>query len=367
MNSAQEISQGLERIACQELLSEWSYLNQTIFGNSLKRVTVQLHSGKTRLGYWESAHQVISLSKELVFEDSWLRVKAVLKHEMLHQFCDQNMGLRHLPPHGEVFESMRKKFRLETYEEVGLQAAGLSEQEGRNSILQKVQKLLSLAQSDQIHEAEAAMSKANALMLKWNLQQRDLHQHRKVEIRHVGKPSKIFLHLKMIATLLRDYFFVDVIWVYSFDVHVAKRVRSLEIIGRPENVELAEYVYHYLLNIGESHWKMHRKKTGGGHRMNFLYGLVVGFYDKCKNDRDEQESSAHGLIWRGEAWIEELMAQRHPRMRTMAASQASLDSQSFNAGHSQGEKLILRKGVHQGDGQGEPLRLKSGVSGLIDS
>jgi hypothetical protein len=364
MKPRTELSEELELVTCRELMTEWAYFNRSIFGNSLKKVSFQLHHGKTRLGYWDRGFRVISLSQELVFEEPWLRVLAVLKHEMLHQFCDETMGLQDLPPHGEVFEGMRKKFKIENYEEVGLAPKTTGSEEDRSAILQKVQKLLSLAQSDQLHEAEAAMSKANALMLKWNLQQRDLHVQRKAEVRHIGKPSKVFLHLKMISCLLRDYFFVDVIWVQSYDVHTIKRARILEIIGRPENVALAEYVYHYLLNIGEQHWRIHRKKTGGGNRMNFLYGMVVGFYDKCKKDRSQQESDSPGLVWRGETWLKELMQQRHPRIKTMAQSQSRMDQQSFKAGHSQGEKLVLKKGVQQGTPQ---KGLSSGLAGLIDS
>ena len=350
----------LEQWTLEQLVEEWYALNRKKFGLSIRIPTFQLHDGKSRLGFWERQHRVISLSREFVFTESWLKVVAVLQHEMLHQYLDEAMGAVNVPPHGELFKTMEQQLGLDTYEQVGLQA--YQQEDGHPSaILDKVKKLLSLAQSDQVHEAESAMSKANALMLKWNLSQSDLRTKKNFEVRYLGQPSKIYLHLKMLSSLLRDFFFVDTIWVTAFCPKKGNTGRVLEVMGRPENIEMAEYVYHYLLNYGDQQWREHRKSTGGGKRMNFLYGLIRGFYEKCERGRDDLSQNA-GLVWKGEPWLQEVMKKRHPRTRKTASSSAVLDEGSYLAGKSHGEKLVLRKGVH---GKGQSGQIGQGVRGFL--
>jgi hypothetical protein len=350
--------------ALHMLQQEWANINRNTFGRCLKPAVLNLHTGESKLGYWDRRHGTISLLSSLVMEQPWLKVVAVLKHEMLHQFIDEQMELGDTPPHGKLFQTLSKQFNIEEYEEVGLapKGEGSTEEQQRSLILDKVQKLLSLAQSQEIHEAEAAMGRANALMLKWNLDQRDLDQKRQHAVRHLGRPGKVYLHLKMLACLLRDYFFVDVIWVQSLDPQRCRQGRVLEVIGRPENVDLAEYVYHFILNVGEQHWKNHRRNTGVGSRMNYLYGLICGFYDKCRLEREQSEQD-RALIWSGEAWLDEVMRRRHPRVRSMSKSTARLDQGSYDAGRKQGQSLILRKGVKADKGK---TGLNSGARLRID-
>lgn len=328
-------------IALQELKSSWARINREVFGRSLKTPQLSTHRAESKLGHWDGRLRVISLSEKLLRDEPWIRIEAVLKHEMLHQFVHETMGGSNLPPHGKMFQDLRRKFGIEEYEEVGLQPRDDGPEEA--PILSKVRKLLALAQSDEIHEAEAAVSKANALILKWNLDQTDLREKRNHEVRHLGRPGRMLLHLKMIGTLIRDFFFVETIWVMTYDVQKKKHGRVLEIMGLPENVELAAYAYDFILNIGELQFRQHKKERGRGNRHNYLYGLVCGFYEKCQTERESQAEK--GLIWTGESWLNELMRKRHPRTRAVSSSRSNLDYDSFQAGKKDGQKLILKKGV----------------------
>ena len=332
-----------------EISKSWEIINRETFGRSMKKPQFESHQGRSKLGHWNGTLRSISLSLDLLRDEAWVRVEAVLKHEMLHQFVHETMGGQNLPPHGKMFQDLRRKFAIEEYEEVGLHSNAASPQEP--PILAKVRKLLALAQSDQVHEAEAAVSKANALILKWNLDQTELREKRQHEVRHLGKPGKMFLHLKMLGSLIRDFFFVETIWVMTYDPIKNKHGRVLEIIGQSENVELAAYAYDFILNIGELQFKIHRKKQGKGNRSNYLYGMVCGFYEKCQKERESQTEK--GLVWTGESWLSELMKKRHPRTRSVSSSRTRLDEDSFVAGKEQGKKLVLNKGV--GASKSKPL------------
>ena len=48
--------------------------------------------------------------------------------------------------------------------------------------------------------------------------------------------------------------------IYYYKDH--KSYRHMEIFGKPENLDLAEYVFHFLYNQGEIHWEKFKKEVG---------------------------------------------------------------------------------------------------------
>ena len=86
-----------------------------------------------------------------------------------------------------------------------------------NPIINKIQKLLSLANSHNENEAKAAMNMANTLLLKHNLsiQQIETHideQKTQYQTKNVKEGlSTLRLHQKLISDLLQNHFFVKII------------------------------------------------------------------------------------------------------------------------------------------------------------
>lgn len=346
--------------ALKTLSLQWEAFNREIFGRSLKKPGFQCHRGRSRLGFWDGRQRFISISEDVLSGEPWYRTLAVLKHEMLHQFVEENMGAKQVPPHGELFQSMRKKFSIEEFEDVGL-SHDQSENE-HSAIIEKIRKLFRLAESEALGEAQNAMKMANQLMLKWNIEQNQLHERRAYQVRQLGKPGRIMLVHKMLSAILRDFFFVETIWVQSYDVRRDKWGRVLEISGQRENVELAEYVYHYLLNLSGQLWKKHNS-TNKGHRGNFLYGIMLGFYEKLEEEAQATQGEDQALVWHGDPWLREFFEQRHPRRGQLQSSKMSLDSDSLKAGKNQGRNIVINKGIKT---QTDQKHLKSkGLKGYL--
>lgn len=349
-----------ENAALKNIALQWAEFNRQIFGNSLKKPSFQLHEGRSRLGFWQPQFRTISLSKDLIMAEPWYRVLAVLKHEMLHQFIEESMGGAELPPHGDLFQSMKKKFGIEEFEEMGLEDR--PQEHTPSKVMEKIRKLLQLAESDQLNEAQNAMKMANQLMLKWNIEQGQIKKKKKYQIRQLGKPGRIMLIHKMLSAILRDFFFVETIWVHSYDVMKSKWGRVLEITGQKENVELSEYVYHYLINLSEQLWKEH-KRHSAGHRGNFLYGIMLGFYEKLESQVtfNEEEKS---LVWQGDPWLREYFEKRHPRRGQLQSSKMSLHQDSLKAGKAKGKDIVIAKGL-KGKKAQEGLK-GQGVKGFLN-
>ena len=55
-----------ENAALKTISQYWSEYNRSVFGKSMKVPDFQLHEGRSRLGYWDGQHRLISISKDLL-------------------------------------------------------------------------------------------------------------------------------------------------------------------------------------------------------------------------------------------------------------------------------------------------------------
>ena len=125
--------------------------------------------------------------------------------------------------------------------------------DARSRVFERVARLLALAESPSVHEAEAAMAAAQRLMLKRNVEQKAAGAPQDYAFRHLGEPSttRAFEWDRLLASILAKHFFVEVIWVPVYRAREGKRGSVLEICGTPDNLEMAEFAYAFLRHTAE--------------------------------------------------------------------------------------------------------------------
>jgi hypothetical protein len=280
-----------------------------------------------------------------VINQSWGVVLEVLKHEMAHQFVYEILGQQDESSHGPSFQRTCERLGIDP------RATGLpSERPHRIPILDRIKKLLALATSPNQHEAEAAMRMAHRLMLRHNLQ--DVSPDAGADayaFRHLGRSSgRVSESDRLLAGLLGEFFFVQPIWISVFRVEDQKRVSMLEITGRPENLEMAEYVYGFLQHAAESLWREHKRAHGierNIDRRAFLAGVMRGFADKLRAERKAEH--ALGLVWIGDPRANEYFRRRHPRVRTTSYGHTA-GSDAGKYGRAAGRELVLNRPLTRG-------------------
>lgn len=356
MNAApakrEEVLIAVERAVLRELLHSWHEFNRELFEGRLGAPVLRTHRGRSLLGQWRAEERTISISLDFILEDPWLRVLTVLKHEMAHQFINEGLGVVDAADHGPLFRRICEQKNLESDEEVGL-GAGKAAPEAR--IVELVRKLLSLAGSPNRHEAESAMRKAGEMMLRWNIESLAADRGRRFMVAQLGSAKgRIGIAEKRLSRILQDFFFVEAIWVGSYDARRGKRGRVLEICGTPENVEIADYVHHYLMRVGDMHWREYRRANPDSDRRNYIYGLMVGFHEKLEAERGLiRESTA--IVWKGDPLLEKYFRKRHPRTRAMAASTLALCRRSMEEGKKRGRTVVIHKGIEKAADAGRML------------
>jgi hypothetical protein len=235
-------------------------------------------------------------------------------------------------------------------------AAGDAPGEEQARVLGRIAKLLALAASQNQHEAEAAMARARELMLKHNLQAPP--GRRPYGFRHLGAPTgRISEAERILANLLADQFFVEVIWVPVWRAREGKRGSVLEVCGAPVNLEMAAYVHEFLTHTANRLWRDYQRAHGrpSRDRQTFLAGVMAGFRDKLA--AQARASAAEGLVWVGDADLKSYHRRRHPYMRWTRHT-GNVRNEAHIKGREAGRNIVLNRPVTSGPSGGSAKLLR---------
>jgi hypothetical protein len=335
----------LDRALLHEITAIWDTANHGWFRRALRRPVFRLVETATVFGTWHRETRTISVNRRFAREAPWPQVREVVLHEIAHQYAHEVLGATDETHHGPAFRAACEKMGLDP--RASGAPAGVDGPEV--AILRKLRKLLALADSPNQHEAEAAMKAAQRLMLQYNLDLGARHASAGYRVKHFGAPRarQPGWH-KLLVGLLAEHFFVHVVWVQTVDRSGEPPFKPgwvPEIMGTPENLEFAEYVYHFLIDTSERLWRGHKRAqrlTGDRERQRFLAGVMVGFRRKLHENLATCRSE--GLVWVGDPGLEDFERRRHPRLVSGAAISLSA-TEGFHAGQAAGREIVLHKPI----------------------
>lgn len=340
------LSAELEAALVRELREAYRQTNASLFRNALRPPTLELSGASTWLGRWCSATRTLEIGRALAVEQPWTLVLEVLKHEMAHQYVDEVLGEPDMG-HGPAFRDVCERLGIDP------KASGLPsdqaacEDETQERVLTRVARLLALADSPNENEAKAAMSAAQRLMLRYNIDQAEAAtspQH--YGFRQVGRiTGRVSESERLLAGLLGEHFFVEVIWVPAYEPTVGKSGSVLEICGSDANLEMASYVHAFLSHTAQRLWDSYQQDTGlrsNRDRQTFLAGVILGFHERLNDERVQHEG--RGLVWVGDAELEGYLRRRHPHIRRVRL-RGNRRTEARERGKEAGRSIVLRKPV----------------------
>lgn len=376
MDLSQELSQNWQRIVrlwTQQLYREFENLCFH-YRLSLRKPLVRIESMKSRWGQWDPNTRTITLARELIESYPWDAVLDVFKHEVAHQLVSEYLGLDD-PTHGEPFQDMCKRLGISPWaaaSEGDLQkpisswkdrALSLREEK----LLKRVEKLMALASSCNENEAILAMQKVRELYSRYNIDRlREAAAPQQVFVVINHKQKRVPQHQSMIASILTSHFFVEVIFSSLFDAEACTSYKVLEIMGSAENVQMAEYVYHFLNGQLPLLWSRYQKESGvtAQSRRSYYLGVLTGFDEKLR--RDSVHVSRSGTTWsiaaadmnalvlKADQELRAYVKFRHPRLVTRRWGGKLHDSGSFEQGKREGARLTINKPITR---RGSDIRL----------
>lgn len=348
----------LETALLHEIRGAWHSINDGHFRRVLKAPSFVLVDAESRLGRFDLESRTLELSRKLAMKEPWTTLVEVLKHEMAHQYVLEVLRVTDESSHGPAFRAVCDRLGIDA------RAAGMPEAPAdaktaeEDKVLAKVARLLALAESSSIHEAEAAMNAAQRLMLKHNLERATLRNPQSYSYRFLGKPTgRITEGERLIGAILIEHFFVEAIWVSVYRPLERKRGTVLEVCGSSSNLELASYVHSFLTHAGERLWLEHQRETGissNRDRRTFIAGVMAGFLAKLNADRAAQQRE--GLVWLGDAELRGYYKKRHPHVVNVRYG-GTARNDAHAKGKEAGQRLVLHRPVTQGSTGGGPKLL----------
>ena len=321
----------------------WGTLNGTLFKGALRPVALELSDGK-RLGAWKRGTRTIAIGRGLVQTQPWPVVVEVLKHEMAHQYVDEVLQVAE-SAHGPAFRRVCAEIGADP------RAAGLPVADQEDKAVQKVRKLLALANSSNRHEAEAAAKAAHKWMRKHNIDV--LGDPTTFGARVVGRAaSRHQAWEKVLAGLIARHFFVHAVWVPAW--LGARWGKQLELTGRPENLDLAEHVHTLVSEVADRSWRAHKKANGskGRERGRYLAGVVMGFGEQLAGQAEALEET--GLVWSGDPQLQAFLGRRYPRLRAGRGVRVRGD-EAWQSGRRVGRELVVNKPIRTQTARGKLL------------
>jgi predicted SprT family Zn-dependent metalloprotease len=335
----------LEVALVRELRATYQDLNAAYFKRALRPPSIELSDATGRLGRWRSDVRAIEIARSLVLEQPWPVVVEVLKHEMAHQYVHEVLGQTSETSHGPAFREVCGRLGIDPTA-AGMPVAQAAPTGEDARILERIAKLLALAESSNANEAQAAMSAAQRLMLKYNLDVAKAKAARDYVFRHLGKPSgRVSESERLLAAILAQHFFVEVIWIPVYRPLEKKRGSVLEICGTPSNLEMAAYVHAFLTHTSEQLWLEHKREKSirsNRDRRTYLAGVMTGFLEQLNTQRTKNREQ--GLVWIRDADLSDYYRRRHPHIQRVR-HQGNRRTEAHAHGRAAGRKIVLHRPV----------------------
>ena len=330
---------------------------------------IEIFESEKYWGRWIPESRTIKISAKLIHGHSWDVVVNILKHEMAHQIATELFDID--GGHGKQFQKccqmigVPHDFRSASGDipKIILDLKEYKISSEKRRLLEKVDKLLSLAKSVNKHEAELAMNKAREFILKYNLKRVQKDSGSKYVYKIINhKKKRIENYQRKICSILSNFFFVDIVCSYLYDATLRDTHRTIELLGTLENVLMAEYVYFFLLNQLESLWVRHQAKTGAPFREKRSYwlGIIEGFreklehMEKIKSDFQHlprsRQKTVSALICGEDGMLSNFKKDRFPRLFSPSHQYPKIYKKTYMSGKEDGRNLNLYKGVARKDG-----------------
>jgi Protein of unknown function (DUF2786)/SprT-like family len=314
-------------------------------------INVVVFEGK-EWGHFNSPYLQIGLNRKLIYLAKDSVVRDILKHELAHYLT--YILYKDVSPHGSEFHTVCERFGFPkevAQASLDLEEGNLSKVGDLHSerILEKVKKLLSLAQSSNTHEAELATMKANDLLLRHNL---DYFKDERVEPIYMDR----LLMRKRKETKLSAIYSILKHFIVRPVISQGKDSCCLEVSGTLTNVKLAGYVASFLDKELDHLWEEARRTynlKGIQAKNSFFLGVAEGFDQKMKLQKmkySEADQKALIVVERKLDFDTQMIYKR----LSQSHSTHQTNHEAKGLGHSKGMNLTIRNAV---EGRGKKLYL----------
>ncbi len=312
-------------------------------------IKIVIYNNKPILGYFNADFFELGFHERLMIAPK-SQLHSIIRHELAHYLVFIKHGAN-IQSHGQEFKTFCKD--MGWGEEISNATFTIDEEHfqgdnERSAILRKIEKLMALASSSNENEAEQALIKSRELLQKHQIEEKYLNGDDELYIRkRILEQRRETAKMRAIGQIL-ETFFVNI--VYSRGGPFI----YLEVLGKKENVEIAEYVSDVLDHEFERMWD-HAKKNiyfkGAVAKNSFFLGIAKGYCSKVQAlMRRTHQHLSHSLMVIEKQLIE-IQNQVYSNLSTKR-SKGTYCPRSASYGEMMGNQLNLKAAIKRPNQQG---------------
>ncbi len=294
---------------------------------------IVIFNTKGKLGYFDADFLELGFHQSVMYYSKELLTN-LIRHEIAHYltFIKYREGFY---PHGPEFKSICKELNWgkEVYEATTfLEETPLVE---KSSIARKIEKLISLGSSSNLHESSLAILKSRELLLKHNISE-SFSTEGEIILKRLFKQKKMNAKIQSCGHILKT-FFVSTVYSYSRD-HL-----YLEIIGTAVNIEIAEYIANILDVELDRLWGSSGLK-GISAKNSFFDGIAKGYCQKIEDLNNEHNIETTTALMNIENTLTLAKSLIYPHL-SQSKYFRKHDPLASSLGEQAGKALEFKKGV----------------------
>ena len=222
------------------------------------------------------------------------------------------------------------------------------------SIIEKVNKLLSLSSSSNANEAALAAAMANKLIDQYRLSESDLAQTQDDPLIQddgfLYETGRIVRWKSILAYVLSKHYGCALF--NSLILINGRKSSRYKLIGRKSDIEITKYMFNWLLLECQRLVKQEAYGNGKIFAQSYCIGFVEGIRNQLKSSREEISQQANqqaiSRINSREKEATDFMHKLHKLKNAPSLKASQIDPMAFNAGMDRGKSLHLGKNVGSG-------------------
>ncbi|MDR2459885.1 MAG: DUF2786 domain-containing protein [Deltaproteobacteria bacterium] len=352
--------------------------------SDLRPALLDIRPSETYWGKWIPEENLIVINEKLIFKGTWDAVLGILGHELAHQLVSYKYPEAYLrePSHGPTFQKICKELELDPYYTTA--SVDLLHGEGtpptpfgkrrkealEHPVLIKVKKLLALASSAESFEAAAALSAVERLLMKHNLElPLDFETESPFERWQIFIGKRVTARDSLIAGILIEFFFVESIFGWHYDIKELENRMHLDIIGKPMNLAMAEYVWYFMVERCQALWEAYKPQAklmgekGIRAKNIFTVNLLNAFRAKMRQEKDQgaqyTTTGETALVEANERELKKFLKLHYPYLKKTSNKISSNLTSPFcaSAGTTEGRALTIHTPVGNSKSSGVQGRI----------
>ncbi len=218
-------------------------------------------------------------------------------------------------------------------------------------VLERIRKLQALSQSPNAEEAALAAAKVLELQYKYNIRIFEVESERKDEYDRgdIFIPKQNIAETKWLWSILETFYHVRLCYTTKTKRPENVTRHALAFIGTEVNVEIARYVYVYLVHSYRHLWRTYRRRqrAKAEHRDVYYCGITNGLQKQLTQaaERVQSETGKDLMVIFDPKRLDRWFLEEFPDSETAKSGRLAWNERVYRSGFAGGRELRIRRAV----------------------